>query len=105
MTAELLPALALAVSAGAIAAFNPCGFAMLPAYLALFLGEPAGRRAAVGRALGVGAAVTVGFVLVFGIAGMLISFRRGARFVRRSEAMLEKNELRLNPDEFFIVMS
>ena len=73
MTAELLPALALAVSAGAIAAFNPCGFAMLPAYLALFLGEPAGRRAAVGRALGVGAAVTVGFVLVFGIAGMLIT--------------------------------
>ena len=73
MTADLLPALALAVSAGAIAAFNPCGFAMLPAYLALFLGEQSGRRAAVARALGVGVAVTVGFVLVFGVAGLLIT--------------------------------
>lgn len=73
MITDLLPALALAVSAGAIAAFNPCGFAMLPAYLALFLGETTGRRAAVVRALGVGAAVTTGFVLVFGIAGLLIT--------------------------------
>ncbi|MGA8045501.1 MAG: cytochrome c biogenesis protein CcdA [Dermatophilaceae bacterium] len=70
---DLLPAVALAVSAGAIAAFNPCGFALLPAYLALFLGEPTGRRAAVGRALGVGLAVTVGFVLVFGVAGLLVT--------------------------------
>ncbi|MFN2319791.1 MAG: cytochrome c biogenesis CcdA family protein [Dermatophilaceae bacterium] len=73
MTMDLIPAVALAVSAGAIAAFNPCGFALLPAYLALFLGEPAGRRAAVGRALAVGMAVTVGFVLVFGVAGLLVT--------------------------------
>jgi cytochrome c biogenesis protein CcdA len=73
MTAELISALALAVSAGAIAAFNPCGFAMLPAYLALFLGEHSGRRAAVGRALAVASAVTVGFVLVFGVAGLLVT--------------------------------
>ena len=70
---DLFPAVALAVSAGAIAAFNPCGFALLPAYLALFLGEPTGRRAAVSRALGVGLAVTVGFVLVFGVAGLLVT--------------------------------
>lgn len=70
---DLIPALALAVSAGAIAAFNPCGFALLPAYLALFLGAPAGRGAAVGRALTVGMAVTVGFVLVFAVAGLLVT--------------------------------
>lgn len=73
MTAELTSSLALAVSAGAIAAFNPCGFALLPGYLALFLGEPVGRRAAVGRALAVGLAVTAGFVLVFGLAGLAVT--------------------------------
>ncbi len=31
--------LALAVVAGAVAAFNPCGFALLPAYLALLVAE------------------------------------------------------------------
>ena len=33
--------LAFPLAAGLIAAFNPCGFAMLPAYLSYFLGlEP-----------------------------------------------------------------
>jgi hypothetical protein len=65
-------ALLVALTAGMVAAFNPCGFAMLPAYLGLFLGDEAGAKSgsAVGRALGVGAAVTVGFVAVFGVAGM-----------------------------------
>ena len=31
--------LAFPLAAGLIAAFNPCGFAMLPAYLAYFLGH------------------------------------------------------------------
>lgn len=68
-------ALLVALTAGMVAAFNPCGFAMLPAYLGLFLGDEAGAKSgsAVGRALGVGAAVTVGFVAVFGIAGILIT--------------------------------
>lgn len=68
-------ALAVALTAGMIAAFNPCGFALLPAYLALFLGDQASARpgAAVAKALGVGAAVTAGFVLVFSLAGILIS--------------------------------
>lgn len=67
--------LLVALTAGMIAAFNPCGFALLPAYLALFLGDQAGGRSgsAVGRALAVGAAVTTGFVAVFGVAGILIS--------------------------------
>ena len=84
------PVVALAFSAGMVATVNPCGFAMLPAYLAYFLGieEPATRAAddttgsgpgpdrgldpgtnPVLRALAVSAAVTLGFLVVFGIMG------------------------------------
>lgn len=65
----------VALTAGMVAAFNPCGFALLPAYLGLFLGDQAGARtgSSVGRALTVGLAVTSGFVAVFGVAGVLIS--------------------------------
>lgn len=73
MTPEMLSVLTLAVSAGAIAAFNPCGFALLPTYLALFVGERRDRRAAVGRAVAVGAAMTAGFVAVFGAAGVAVT--------------------------------
>jgi cytochrome c biogenesis protein CcdA len=62
----------LAFGAGLVAALNPCGFAMLPAYLALVVeGEGVGRRAAVGRALAVTAAMAAGFVIVFGGFGVL----------------------------------
>lgn len=57
-----MTSLAFAASAGMLAAFNPCGFAPLPAYLVLFLGTPPTRGSTVRRALAVGAAVTVGFV-------------------------------------------
>ncbi len=72
--------LGFAFGAGMAAAFNPCGFALLPAYLSFFVGNeaaagPAGaaplRR--VTRALAVGAAVTSGFVGLFGAAGLLIT--------------------------------
>ncbi len=66
-------ALTLAVSAGALAAFNPCGFALLPAYLTLFLGENRARGTATARALAVGLAVTTGFVLVFGTVGLAVT--------------------------------
>jgi len=71
--------LALAFTAGMVATVNPCGFAMLPAYLSFFLGVDAkatdgeDARAGIGRALAVAAAVSAGFVLVFGIAGLIIS--------------------------------
>lgn len=73
-----------AFAAGMASAVNPCGFAMLPAYLGLYLGSGAsddGRRplGQLGQALLVGAAVTLGFVVLFGIAGTLIGF--GASFV------------------------
>ncbi len=62
----------LAFAAGMIAALNPCGFAMLPAYLALVVnGEQTSRPQAVGRALTATAAMAVGFLTVFGLFGLL----------------------------------
>jgi cytochrome c-type biogenesis protein len=68
---------ALALTAGLLAAVNPCGFALLPAYVSLLVvgdrveSSGAGRLAAVGRALALTAAMTVGFVAVFGVFGLL----------------------------------
>jgi cytochrome c-type biogenesis protein len=69
---------ALAFTAGLVATVNPCGFAMLPAYLSYFMGlsddEVApGGPAAVGRALIIGAVVASGFLLVFGVVGALVT--------------------------------
>ncbi len=72
----LNPTITFAFVAGTVATVNPCGFALLPAYLARRLGSDDGarRRAdAVARALLVGAVTTAGFVLVFVTAGMAIS--------------------------------
>ncbi|MDH3753277.1 MAG: cytochrome c biogenesis CcdA family protein [Acidimicrobiia bacterium] len=64
-----------ALGAGLIAAFNPCGFAMLPAYLAYFLGlESDGDGDAshnVLRGLAVGLTLTAGFVTFFTVIGIL----------------------------------
>lgn len=67
--------LALAFGAGMLATINPCGFAMLPAYLSYFLGldDPSSNaRAGVLRALAVGAVVSAGFMTVFGLIGWVI---------------------------------
>jgi cytochrome c biogenesis protein CcdA len=65
-------ALGLAFAAGLVAALNPCGFAMLPAYLALVVrGEGSSRTLAVGRALTATAAMALGFIAVFGLFGLL----------------------------------
>jgi thiol-disulfide isomerase/thioredoxin len=66
---------AFALAAGMAATVNPCGFALLPAYLAAFVGieHRGGRAGAVGRALTVSLALTAGFVLVFGAFGLIIS--------------------------------
>lgn len=69
-------ALAVPYSLGLFAAFNPCGFPMLPAYLSYFLGLEDSERETkllnnVMRALVVGLVMTAGFVLVFGIFGAL----------------------------------
>lgn len=55
-----------------MAALNPCGFAMLPAYLTLVVrGAENGGLSALGRALAATAAMAVGFVAVFGTFGLL----------------------------------
>jgi len=62
----------LAFGAGLLAALNPCGFAMLPAYLALVVrGEDVDRHAAVARAVTATAAMAAGFLAVFGGFGVL----------------------------------
>jgi cytochrome c-type biogenesis protein len=61
----------LAFSAGVLAAFNPCGFALLPAYVVSFLDGRAGARGVV-RAVAVSGWVTLGFVATFGTVGLAI---------------------------------
>ncbi|UBU18301.1 cytochrome c biogenesis CcdA family protein [Nonomuraea gerenzanensis] len=66
--------LALALSAGLVAAFNPCGFALLPAYLTMLVtdGQAAG-GGPVRRALLLAVAMTAGFVTVFGVFGLVVT--------------------------------
>ena len=69
-------ALSLSLTRGVIAAFNPCGFAMLPAYLSYFVGTNAAGTveapiARLRRAVVVAAATTAGFVVLFSILGFV----------------------------------
>lgn len=66
---------ALALAAGMAATVNPCGFALLPAYLAAFVGEGDHQpgAGAVPRAIAVSGAMTAGFVVVFGLFGAIIT--------------------------------
>jgi cytochrome c-type biogenesis protein len=73
-------AVALALTTGVLTAFNPCGFAMLPAYVSYFVGSSAedsdktpGTAARIARAGVVGSVVTLGFVTVFGLLGIVAS--------------------------------
>ena len=62
-----------AFSLGLVAAVNPCGLPMLPAYLALFTGASRGPQGArIARSLLAGAGVSGGFVIVFGILGLIV---------------------------------
>ncbi|MEW2429186.1 cytochrome c biogenesis CcdA family protein [Micromonospora sp. NPDC047644] len=69
MTATLL----LALTAGMLGAVNPCGFALLPAYLSLLVAGTSDTRGAVGRALTAAAGLTLGYVLVFGAFGLALA--------------------------------
>ena len=68
-----------AFGAGMISAVNPRGFAMLPAYLSLYPGareDSFAKRSPVVRmlrALLVDSTVSLGFILFFGSAGVVIS--------------------------------
>ncbi|MGB9303866.1 MAG: cytochrome c biogenesis CcdA family protein [Mycobacterium sp.] len=65
----------LAFAAGLVAALNPCGFAMLPAYLLLVVrGQQFGEEralASLGRALLATVGMALGFLTVFGLFGAL----------------------------------
>jgi cytochrome c-type biogenesis protein len=80
---------AIAFISGLIAVVNPCGFAMLPAYLCSFLGienravaaggAEAGGRASFSRAVVVSLAVSAGFLTVFTALGAIL--RAGGSWV------------------------
>ena len=80
---SVIAPLGFAFGAGLAAAFNPCGFAMLPAYMGLYLGvgdeDNTSFIAHIGKALLIGGSVTVGFILLFAAAGAVIGL--GARSV------------------------
>ena len=79
--------LGLAFAAGLVATVNPCGFAMLPAYLSYFVGidgadqaaaegdpeNAVSRRSGVASALRVSGIVSAGFLVVFGVTGLLVN--------------------------------
>lgn len=71
MTQTLL----VAVVAGMVATVNPCGFAMLPAYLALVVtgASEQSRARLLTRAVVSSAMMTLGFVTVFGLFGLAFS--------------------------------
>lgn len=67
--------LTVALLAGVLATFNPCGFALLPAYLTLVASSTAGKARSQALLDGTRFAtgMTLGFVLVFGTFGLVIS--------------------------------
>lgn len=75
----------IALVAGALAALNPCGFPLLPAYLSLYVGahEESLPRAPtrIAQGLIVGLLVTLGFVLTFALVSIPISYL-GARVTK-----------------------
>ena len=82
--ANLLP-FGYAFGAGMVATVSPCGIVMLPAYVSLYLGgwekgfqaKSSLRRGA--RALTMSGGVTLGFVVFFGIMGVILSL--GGQFL------------------------
>lgn len=67
---------AYAFTAGLVAAVNPCGFPMLPAYLSYFIGlddDGTERGARVLRAIASAGAVSLGFLAVFSALGIPIN--------------------------------
>jgi len=73
-----LDLLSLSFSAGVAAFFNPCGFALLPAYVSYYLGKDDPSKASwlsrAWRGINLGALVSAGFFTVFGLMGLIFSF-------------------------------
>ncbi len=81
MAGRRVSQLGIAFVTGMLATVNPCGFAMLPAFLAFYVGNPGNgeNRRPLLAGLRAGAAVSAGFAGVFTIAGLLLAL--GLRFV------------------------
>jgi cytochrome c biogenesis protein CcdA len=78
-----------AFSAGIVAAFNPCGIAMFPAYIGFTFGKDRLSEnilLALFRGLYLGLTLSLGFVIVFGIAGIILAF--GGKFLGYSLPIL-----------------
>lgn len=77
--------LGLALVAGMVAVVNPCGFAMLPAYVSMLVigQDQPGRMVAIRRALVFAGAMTAGFVAVFGLFGLLVTLASNVGAVQR----------------------
>ncbi|WP_454853656.1 cytochrome c biogenesis CcdA family protein [Promicromonospora soli] len=77
--------LGLALVAGMVAVVNPCGFAMLPAYVSMLVigQDQPGRSVAVRRALVFAGAMTAGFIAVFGLFGLLVTLASNVGAVQR----------------------
>ena len=73
--------LGYAFVAGMVASVNPCGFALLPAYLGYYLSDDSGARddaRPMVHAVAVSATVTASFALLFGLAGILVGLAASA---------------------------
>ena len=72
----LLP-LSFSFVSGMVAAVNPCGFVMLPGYLSLFLLNNEKKKKTTAsqiiNSLRISTALGVGFIVVFGITGLIVS--------------------------------
>jgi len=67
--------LALAFAAGMVAPVNPCGFALLPAWITLSAGDARTHalQARLIRALNAGLALTIGFAGTLVVVGLVVS--------------------------------
>ena len=71
-----LALISLAFVAGLVTFLNPCGIAMLPAYVSLYLGSKSRKLGAIKsilKGIAIGIVISVGFLFVFVSAGALIS--------------------------------
>lgn len=76
--------LSFAFAAGALSTVNPCGFALLPGFLAYYIGQEAGSTAPslparLHRGIKAGLALSAGYAAVFTVAGLLLA--AGLRFL------------------------
>ena len=65
-----------AFTAGTVAAFNPCGAAMFPAYVGFHLSKSSSSRSPLFillKGLSIGFTLTIGFVVVFGVFGIFLA--------------------------------